>query len=46
MNLSGPWKMDPFLIIVLKIYTYIDSDVGNIEKIKYFCDYFRPSHKV
>ena len=43
--LSGPPKMGTFLIIVVKLYSYKYSDVTNIQKIKYVCDYFRPSRK-
>ena len=44
-NLLGPQNMGSFILIVLKSYSYRDSDIGNLRKIKYFCDYFRPSHK-
>ena len=39
LNLSEPPKMGSYLIIVIKLYRYKDSDVGNIRKIKYFHDY-------
>ena len=45
LNLSVPLKMGSFLSIVVKLYSYIDFDVGNLRKIKYFRDYFRPSCK-
>ena len=45
LNLSGSSKIGSFLIIVLKLYCYKDSDVGNFRKMKYFRNYFRPSHK-
>ena len=38
-------NMGSFLSIVRKLYSYIDSDVRNLRKIKYFRDYFRPSRK-
>ena len=41
----GPPNMGSLLIIVVKLYSYKDSNVGNLRKIKYFRDYFRPSHK-
>ena len=32
--------MGSFINIVLKLYMYLDSDVGNIQKIKYFHNFF------
>ena len=37
--------MGSFIIIVVKLYSYIDSDVGNLRKFKYFHDYLRHLHK-
>ena len=34
LNLLGLLNMYSFLIIVLKLYIYIDSDVGNVRKPK------------
>ena len=31
--------MGSFLIIVVKLYSYIDGDVGNLRTFKYFRDY-------
>ena len=36
LNLSGPPKMGSLLIIVVKLYSYKDSDVENIQKINLF----------
>ena len=36
LNLEGPPTMGPFLSIVLNFYSYKDSNVGNIRKIKFF----------
>ena len=36
LNLLGSSNMGSFLTIVVKLYSYIDSDVGNLQKIKYF----------
>ena len=33
LNLSGPPKIGSFLIIILKLYSYKDSDARNIRKI-------------
>ena len=38
INLSVPPTMGSLVIIVVKLYSYKDSDVGNIQKIKYFHD--------
>ena len=38
--------MGSFLSIVVKLYSYKDSDVGNLRKTKYFHDYFRHPRKV
>ena len=46
LNLSGHSKMGLFLNIVLKLCGSIHSDVGNVRKIKYFRDYFRPFRKM
>ena len=35
--------MGSFLIIVLKLSSYKDGDVGNLQKIEYEYDYFRHS---
>ena len=43
LNLSGILDMGSFLTIVVKLYSYIDSDVRNLRKYEYFHDYFRPS---
>ena len=32
-----------FLLIVLKLYSYKDGDVGNLRKFEYFYDYFKHS---
>ena len=45
LNLSGLQNMGSFLLIVVTLYIYIYSDIGNIRKIKYFHDYFRHSRK-
>ena len=44
LNLSGISEMGSLLIIVVKLYSYKDSDVGNIRTIKFFRDYCRPIH--
>ena len=36
LNLLGHPKMESFLFIVVKLFSYIDSDVGNVLKNKYF----------
>ena len=41
LNLSGLSKMGSFLIIVVKLYSYKESDVRNLRTIKYFRDYSR-----
>ena len=46
LNLSGHPNIGLFLIIAVNLYSYIDSDVRNIQKIKYFHDYFRPLRKL
>ena len=38
-------EMGSFLILVVRLYSYKDSNVGNMLKIKYFHDYFRHSRK-
>ena len=43
LNLSGFSEMGSFLIIVVKLYSYKDSDVGNLQKFEYFYEYFRHS---
>ena len=43
LNLSGFSKMGSFLIIVVKLHSYKDSDVRNLRKFEYFYDYFRHS---
>ena len=43
VRVSGPPKMQSFLTIVVKLYSYKDSDIKNIQKIKTFHNYFRPS---
>ena len=35
----------PFLMIVVKLYRYIDNDVGNLRKYEYFHYCFRSSRK-
>ena len=42
LNLLGISDMGSFLVIFVKLYSYKDSDVGNLRTIKYFCDYCRP----
>ena len=42
LNLLGLSEMGSVLIIVVKLYFYTDSDVGNLRTIKYFRDYCRP----
>ena len=39
LNLLGLSEIASFLIIVLKLYSYIESDVGNLRTLKYFRDY-------
>ena len=40
LNLSGLPNMGSFLIIVIKLYSYIDNEVGNLRKFEYFCGFF------
>ena len=42
LNLLGILEMRSLLIIVVKLYSYKESDVGNLRIIKYFRDYCRP----
>ena len=35
--------MGSFMIIVVKLYNYKDSDVRNLRKSEYFYEYFRHS---
>ena len=39
LKLSGLSEMGSFLIIVVNLYSYKDSDVGNLRTIKYFRNY-------
>ena len=45
LNLSTYPKMGSLLTRLVKIYSYKDSDVGNIRKTKNIHDYFRLSRK-
>ena len=37
----GDLKMGSLQIIVVKLHSYKDSDVGNLHKFEYFYKYFR-----
>ena len=41
LSYKGVLEMGSFLIIVVKIYRYIDGDVENLRKFECFYDYFR-----
>ena len=46
MNLLVLPNTGSFLIIVVKLYSYIDSKVGNLRKFKYFYEFYIHSQNV